>query len=130
VKRADLLGAADPERFATDVPANRPAGDGGHHHGPIETVREDTYRGHHIVVRTTYEITVDGEQVSGHLAVDNDGSVHYHPLPNYESPSAIGMVRALIDAFPDDFDTPPDPDPHHGPGHRDDHGDHDTERCE
>jgi hypothetical protein len=40
----------------------------GHEHG-LETVREDHYRGHRVVVRTTYRIEVDGRPVTGHLGV-------------------------------------------------------------
>ena len=44
-------------------------------------------RGHRIVIRTTYEIEVDGQPVSGHLGVAKDGRVHYHPVPNLSFPS-------------------------------------------
>jgi hypothetical protein len=74
-----------------------------HRHKISETVREDEYKGHHIVVRTTYEIQVDGVPVTGHLGVTNDGQVHYHPVPNVSFPSAIDLVKQLIDVFPDDF---------------------------
>jgi hypothetical protein len=73
------------------------------HGGPIEVVRESTYRGHQIVVRTTYSITVDDLAVEGHLGVSNDGQVHYHAIPNLGFSSAIALVEKLIDTFPDDF---------------------------
>lgn len=102
--------SADPEplleslaRAAQDLPAPGHHG----HGGPIETVRESTYRGHRIVVRTTYAITVDGEPVDGHLGVSNDGQVHYHPIPNLAFGSAIELVEKIVDAFPDDFPDPP-----------------------
>ncbi|MCE3224688.1 MAG: hypothetical protein K0S58_2868 [Nitrospira sp.] len=72
-------------------------------HGEAETVREAEYRGHHIVVRTRYDIEVDGRMVMGHMGVTNDGKVHYHPVPNMAFVSAIDMVKKLIDVFPDDF---------------------------
>jgi hypothetical protein len=88
------------------------------HAGPHETVREATYRGHHIVVRTTYAIEVDGRPVEGHLGVTDDGRVHYHPVPNLAFPSAIDMVKQLIDVFPDDFAPGALPDePHDHEGH-------------
>ena len=74
-----------------------------HQHEASETVREADYEGHHIVVRTTYQIEVDGVPVTGHLGVTDDGQVHYHPLPNMSFASALDMVRQLIDVFPDDF---------------------------
>jgi hypothetical protein len=99
------------------------------HGGPIETVRESTYRGHHIVVRTTYSITVDDLAVEGHLGVSNDGQVHYHAIPNLGFSSAIELVEKLIDTFPDDFEDSDGEGPHHGHGdpgphdHPEGHGD-------
>lgn len=74
-----------------------------HHHKISATMREAEYKGHHIVVRTTYEIRVDGTPVTGHTAVTNDGQVHYHPIPNISFASAIDLVKQLIDVYPDDF---------------------------
>ena len=51
-----------------------------HVHQKNETIREADYKGHHIMVRTQYEIEVDGHMVMGHMGVTNDGHVHYHPL--------------------------------------------------
>lgn len=62
------------------------------------SVREAVHRGKHIVVKTTYEVTVDGEPLRGHLGVSNDGSVHYHGLPNYAFASMVDLVREVIDA--------------------------------
>jgi hypothetical protein len=74
-----------------------------HGHAVMPSVREDQYKGHHIKVRTTYDIRVDGVPVTGHLGVTNDGRVHYHPVPNVSFASAIDLVKQLIDLFPDDF---------------------------
>ncbi len=68
-----------------------------------ESVREADYKGHHIVIRTSYNITVDGVPITGHMGVTDDGRVHYHPVPNASFPSAIDMVKRIIDVFPDDF---------------------------
>lgn len=77
---------------------------GGHqHHAMSETVREAEYNGHHIVIRTTYQLEVDGKPIMGHLGVTNDGQVHYHPIPNMSFASAVDLVKQLIDVFPDDF---------------------------
>jgi hypothetical protein len=73
------------------------------HEHAMQSVREATYNGHRIVVRTHYEIEVDGKRVTGHLGVTNDGQVHYHPVPNASFPSAVELVERLIDIFPDDF---------------------------
>ncbi|MFI1577533.1 tyrosinase family protein [Embleya sp. NPDC020630] len=49
--------------------------------GSMESVREDEFEGHRIVVRTSYEITVDDRPVTAHLMVSNNGEVHCHALP-------------------------------------------------
>jgi len=74
-----------------------------HRHGEMESVREAVYEGHHIVVRTWYQVAVDGRMLMGHMGVTNDGQVHYHPLPNIAFGSAVELVKKLIDIFPDDF---------------------------
>jgi hypothetical protein len=68
-----------------------------------ESVREADYHGHHIVVRTRYEIEVDGKMLMGHMGVTNDGHVYYHAVPNLSFASAIDLVKELIDIFPADF---------------------------
>lgn len=82
-------------------------GHGGHggpsmgHGGPTATsVREVTHKGHEIRIETTYEITVDGKPVGGHVLVGNDGKVHYHSIPNQEFRSAVDMVKRIIDLMP------------------------------
>ena len=98
--------SAEPSLIVDSV-ASREAelrdGEGHHHGGPIETVREATYKGHNVVVRTTYAISVDGTPVEGHLGVSNDGQVHYHAIPNLGFSSAVELVQKLIDTFPEDF---------------------------
>jgi hypothetical protein len=71
------------------------------------------YKDHEIVIRTTYEITIDGETFAAHVNVDNNGRVHYHGLPTRDFPSTVDLVKQVIDAFPDDFSgqqPPPAPD--------------------
>jgi hypothetical protein len=72
-------------------------------HGRMESVRDAHYEGHHIVVRTRYQVEVDGHMLMGHMGVTNDGQVHYHPVPNLAFASAVDLVKHLIDIFPDDF---------------------------
>jgi hypothetical protein len=75
-----------------------------HHKGDQEIIREDDYEGHHVVVRTRYNITIDGHHVTGHIMLTNMGQVQYHGLPNYSFDSAVELARALIDNFPEDFE--------------------------
>jgi hypothetical protein len=105
-----LASAAEPARLGSYLArkAGAASGRGGHvHHGGAggasESVREDHHEGHHIVIRTTYQITVDGKQLTTPIGVDNDGEVHCHALPNYQFTSAIDMVKRLISLFPEDF---------------------------
>ena len=75
-----------------------------HEHGaPVESVREAEHDGHHMVIRTTYRVEIDGHAVDLPLGVDNDGHVHCHSLPNYQFNSAIDMVKQVLDSFPGDF---------------------------
>lgn len=74
-----------------------------HGKGGQEITREDDYKGHHIVVLTKYTITIDGQVVTGHIILTNMGQVQYHGLPNYSFDSAVGLAKALIDNFPEDF---------------------------
>lgn len=70
----------------------------GHHHGDGEAgVREVRYRGHEIKVATRYEVTIDGEPWPGSMQVMANGSVVSHDLPQYVVPSALDLVRAVID---------------------------------
>jgi hypothetical protein len=85
-----------------------------HMHEENVVTRETDYKGHHIVVRTKYEVEVDGKQLMGHLGVNDAGSVHYHPIPNMSFTSALDMIKKVIDVFPNDFGSngPPNPGPH------------------
>lgn len=74
-------------------------------HG-VESVREQVHNGRRIVIRTRYEIEVDGKPLAAPIGVDDQGEVHCHSLPNYQTLSAVDMVKALIDNFPDDFPEP------------------------
>jgi hypothetical protein len=72
-------------------------------HEESVVTREADHNGHHIVVRTHYEVEVDGRPLAGHLGVTDSGLVHYHPIPNLSYSSALDMVRKIIDVYPDDF---------------------------
>ena len=73
------------------------------HMEPTTTTRTDTYKGHKIEIKTTYELKVDGKTLHGHIGVGNNGSVHYHGLPNYNWGSTVDLVREVIDSFPKEF---------------------------
>lgn len=71
-------------------------------HG-AESVREAEYKGHQILIRTTYQVQVDGKPIMGHFGVGDNGQVHYHAVPNIAFNSAVDLVKTLIDVFSDDF---------------------------
>jgi len=85
-----LLGAS--HRDGLDMPSTNDHGS----HG-MDSVRETIHRGKHILVKTHYDITIDGEAMSTDLSVSDDGSVHYHGLPNYAFASTMDLVRKVID---------------------------------
>jgi hypothetical protein len=37
------------------------------------------------------------------IGVMQNGQVHCHSIPNYSSVSGIELIKAIIDAFPDDY---------------------------
>jgi len=79
-------------------------------HTHTVSTREVDYKGHHIVIKTTYEIDVDGHAVTGHIDVSNEGQIAYHGIPNVSFDSAVDLVKSLIDHFPDDFQPGAKPD--------------------
>lgn len=80
-----------------------PAGDAHGHeqpaagHGHGSGVRRFVYRGHVVEIVTRYDVTIDGEPWNQHLEVLQDGSVTYHGLPQYALPSAVDLIRSVID---------------------------------
>lgn len=74
-----------------------------HMHSGMGSVREADHNGHHIVVQTIYKVTIDGKPFKGALGVTNGGMVHNHGMPNVGFASAVDLVKAVIDTFPDEF---------------------------
>lgn len=120
VDHSDLVAAAEPEAVRAALAANadelvRAAGP--HHGDTLASIRHATHDGHDIVVRTSYQITVDGRPFDVHVVVDNDGRVYYHGLPTRDFASVIDLVAKAIDTFPEDFDRGDvDTTDEHGPG--------------
>ena len=74
---------------------------GSGHHGDqtsFTSTRTALHRGHKIKIKTTYRIEIDGEPLSLHTMVLDDGTVHCHGLPNYSFPSAIDLAKSIIEA--------------------------------
>jgi hypothetical protein len=68
-----------------------------------EAVREFTHGGHVIRIITTYRVEVDGHPVRAHLSVDEDGQVYTHATPFVTYTSAVDLMKAVIDAYPESF---------------------------
>ena len=84
--------------YAADGIEHDHGGDDGHGGHDQPSVRAFEHRGHRVEIVTRYEITVDGERWDQHIDVLDDGNVTYHGLPQYVVPSAVDMVRAVIDS--------------------------------
>jgi hypothetical protein len=56
---------------------------------PVTVVREDGYRGHHVVITSTYEMTVDSAHFPVHIGLSDDGSAHSHGMPAYAHDIAV-----------------------------------------
>ena len=78
-----------------EVEGDHGAGHG--HHGGGGSVRRSEYRGHDVEIVTRYEVKIDGDRWGGDLAVQDDGTVTYHGLPQYAVPSAVDLLQAVID---------------------------------
>jgi hypothetical protein len=107
-KLADLDEAGHPHEHGAA------GGEGGHSHS-MESVRTATHCGRKIVIKTCYEITVDGKPLNSHLSVDDQGNLHTHALPEYSFSSAVDVVKKIVEAFPDEF--PCDDEGGEGGGH-------------
>lgn len=76
---------------------------GAHAGHETTVVREFAHGGHAVKILTTYRVEVDGLPVRAHLAVDEDGRVYSHATPFETYASALELMRAVIDAYPDSF---------------------------
>lgn len=88
----DLSQKISPNYQAKDV-----EGSGHDHHGNM-SIRQTKHKGKQIIIKTDYEITIDGKLFENHLMVDDKGRVHCHGLPNYAYPSMLDLIKRLIDA--------------------------------
>ena len=70
------------------------------------SVRRFAHNGRTVEIETHYRITIDGVEFPDHIHVADNGTVHYHGLPQYSTPSAIDLVRRIVGRL---SDTPPPP---------------------
>src|SRR5262245_9763743 len=97
----------------------------GEHAGhEMTSVREFTHDGHVVKITTTYRVEVDGQPMHTHLSVDEDGQVYTHATPFVTYGSAVDLVKAVIDAYPESFSGAGGHDDHGGHGGHDGHEEH------
>lgn len=70
------------------------------------SVRSAEHNGHTIRIETTYRILIDDEVFPDPIHVQDDGSVHYHGLPQYSTASAVDLLKVVVDNM-SDADLPP-----------------------
>lgn len=68
------------------------------HSDSFTSIRKAQHRGRKIEIKTTYSIKIDDKPFTLHTMVMDDGTIHCHGLPNYSFPSAIDLVKSVIDA--------------------------------
>jgi hypothetical protein len=73
-------------------------------HGKHEatSVRQLAHKGHTVRIITTYRVEVDGKPADLHLSVDEDGQVFTHATPFVTYASAVDLMKAVMDAYPED----------------------------
>jgi hypothetical protein len=89
------------------------------------SVRRVEHAGHRLEIHTHYRILIDGQEFPDPIHVADDGTVHYHGIPQYSAPSAVDLVKVIAERL-DEGEPPPligEPQPrhdhhdHHGQGH-------------
>ena len=85
------------------------------------SIRRFEHRGHPVEIETSYRITIDGVEFPDPIHVSDNGTVHYHGFPQYSDPSAVDLLKLIIDRAPEG-DPPPliggqPPDNHDGHNH-------------
>jgi hypothetical protein len=91
------------------------------------SVRRFEHDGHSIEIHTQYRILIDGQEFPDPIHVAGDGSVSYHGLPQYSAPSAVDLVRLIVERLVEDEPPPliggsgPEPAHHHDHHHPEAH---------
>ena len=89
-----------------------------HDHGSVRRVE---HAGHSLEIHTHYRIFTDGQEFPDPIHVADDGTVHYHGIPQYSAPSAVDLVKVIAERL-EEGEPPPligEPQPDH------DHHNHD-----
>lgn len=106
----DLSGGIEPLPHHTGAP------------GESHSVRVVEHDGHRIRIETTYRIFIDEQPFPDPIHVNDDGTVHYHGLPQYSVPSAVDLVKLIVDRMEGGQAPPLIGEEHHHHGQQHDHG--------
>jgi hypothetical protein len=88
------------------------------------SVRRAEHAGHRLEIHTHYRILIDGQEFPDPIHVADDGTVHYHGIPQYSAPSAVDLVKVIAERL-EEGEPPPligesqaqHNHDHHGEGH-------------
>ena len=69
----------------------------------VAGIRKTEFNGHHIWIKTSYEITVDGVPFQGHAVLDGEGRLCSHACPYENFDSMLSLMKHLIDLYPESF---------------------------
>ncbi len=108
-------------RGVCDLAGGVPADPAGHHGGSV-SVRTAAHEGHAIRIESSYRVFIDGEEFPDPIHVSDDGRVHYHGLPQYSLPSAVELLKVIVERLSTEAPPPigdhrAGPDAGHDPGH-------------
>jgi hypothetical protein len=70
------------------------------------SVRRVEHAGHRLEIHTRYRILIDGQEFPDPIHVADDGTVHYHGIPQYSAPSAVDLVKVIAERL-DEGELPP-----------------------
>lgn len=74
------------------------------HEALVRSVRTLESHGHMITITTAYEVRVDGQLVTLHMMVDEQGQLWSHLCPYQSFTSATELVRHLLERLPHLFE--------------------------
>jgi hypothetical protein len=87
------------------------------------SVRRVEHAGHRLEIHTHYRVLIDGQEFPDPIHVADDGTVHYHGIPQYSAPSAVDLVKVIAERLVEG-EPPPligEPQPEHHDHNRDHH---------
>jgi hypothetical protein len=88
------------------------------------SVRRVEHAGHRLEIYTHYRILIDGQEFPDPINVADDGTVHYHGIPQYSAPSAVDLVKVIAERL-EEGEPPPligEPQAQHDHQNHDHHG--------